>query len=93
MRARIDGRGVVYISTPAFFLFFAIRPLATTLTRWNSGGEQYVLYVRPLLPDEAGNAAGRLREGNVDVVTLPDPVARPGRASPPFRVSGSPAGA
>ena len=29
----------------------------------------------------------------VDVVTLPDPVARPGRASPPFRVSGSPAGA
>jgi hypothetical protein len=27
---------------------------ATTLTRWNSAGEQYVLYVRPLLPDEEG---------------------------------------
>lgn len=27
---------------------------ASQLTRWNSAGEQYILYARPLLPDEEG---------------------------------------
>ncbi|MEZ4521493.1 MAG: hypothetical protein R3A46_07610 [Thermomicrobiales bacterium] len=27
---------------------------ATTITRWTSDGEQYILHVRPLLPDEEG---------------------------------------
>ncbi len=27
---------------------------ATTLTRWSSDGQQFILHIRPLLPDEAG---------------------------------------
>jgi hypothetical protein len=31
---------------------------ATDITRWNSGGQQYVLYLRPLLPHETGCSDG-----------------------------------
>lgn len=37
-----------------FAIVMSLMSDATTLTRWISEGDEYVLYVRPLLPDEEG---------------------------------------
>ncbi len=38
----------------AFATVMSLLNDATTITRWTSAGEEYILHVRPLLPDEAG---------------------------------------